>query len=255
MTVGNGTTGAFMSASSGVTGGPNLATPQPGERATFTGGTQFVLVDMGGPSTVTQLALLYTNLLANESVMFKGANQANFSDEVILGTVTMADAQYADPGYRHALLHLAASATYRYYGVFVLGVAAGQTRSAGVLVLTNALQVEYNADYGDTSWGYEEAPDPDTLDSGVTILEELPAAPYFEFSISWASEAEMEGSWNRYIAPTQWKRRPCLVVRRPDLANNPHRHTGIFWGILRLQPFVASEFDLYEVRGKIRSMV
>lgn len=229
----------------------NLKTAQPGERAALSD----ITVDLGSVQDITQIALLYTDVIAGQSwrIAIKATSPITFDQGTNVYETGNLDSApdvtaRADAGYRHMLHVLPAVARGRYVRL----VLSSQV-TAGVLAIGKALQVESNADYGDTSWGFEEAPDPDTLDSGVTILEELPAAPYFEFAITWANEAEMELSWNASFGALQWKRKPVLVIRRPD----PHayRHSGIFWGILRLQPFVASDFDLYEVRGKIRSMV
>lgn len=237
-----------------ITGGyENLMTPQPGERANQGDMT----LDLGSAKAIDQVALLYTEstggawriAISNTlPVEFDKATNPNLYQTANLDQLTDESASNADLGYRHMFHMLPAPIVGRYVRLIFSSAVP-----AGVLAVGKCLQVESNADYGDTSWGFEEAPEPDTLDSGVTILEELPAAPYFEFAITWASEAEMETSWNRSFGAMQWKRRPLLVVRRPD----PHayRHSGIFWGILRLQPFVASDFDLFEVRGKIRSMV
>jgi hypothetical protein len=229
---------------------PNSGTNQPGERVTFRAfQSDTVVYDMGAAVPINQCALLYTDgTAAPTTVVISGSND-NTTYTNIMGQTLDPIALAADPGYRH-YFSMFPEVSYRFYKV---AVATSVTFTAGRFVVGKALQVESNADYGDTSWGFEEAPEPDTLDSGVTILEELPAAPYFEFAITWVSEAEMEASWNATFGALQWKRRPVLVVRRPDAYG--YRHSGIFWGILRLQPFVAADFDLYEVRGKIRSMV
>jgi len=249
---------AYYDGSAGGAGYGNIVTDQPGERAVFTKGGGHMRVDAGRPITVNQIALLYTDLGPGERVEFIGSSVADFATNEPVGSVVMTNevSNSNDPGYRHMYLNLLNNPKqYRYWQVGVYGMNAGLQRSAGRLALGQALQVEYNPDYGATSWGFDEAPEPDTLDSGVSILDELPAAPVFNFSITWATEAEMELWWNRAFGALQWQRRPVLVVRRPDAADNPYRHSGIFWGIMRLQPFVAAQFDMHEVQGKVKSLV
>ncbi len=241
-----------------------VATDQPGERW-VTPANGYLRIDLFSVRRITQVAVLYTDALrtpftgaaAGDYVSVAYSNDPNFGDGqyTYLPALAVADEammDYAPVGYRHFLFNVPAGFNARYLQIN-FSCPTGQVRSVGRVAVGEAMQVEYNPDYGDTSWGFEEAPEPDTLDSGVTILEELPAAPYFEFGISWASESEMERGWNATLGPLQWYRKPVLVTRRPD----PHqyRHTGIFWGVLRLQPFVAAQFDMFEVKGKIRSMM
>lgn len=249
---------AIASFTAGVTNPANLLSDQPGDRMGMTGGEKYVVIDCGAPVSVNMLAVLYTDFAVGEGIQLYGSNvdatfssAANYSDLGRVNITAGAD-MWPDPGYRHILFNfLFGPKLFRWLRVgFMIG---GTARSVGRIVLGNALQVDCNPDYGSTSWGFEEAPEPDTLDSGVEILEELPVRPYFEFSIAWASEAEMETWWNGVLGELQWKRKPVLVVRRPDLY--AYRQTGIFWGILRLQPFAAASFDTFEVSGKIRSMV
>lgn len=240
-----------LSANGGFDMPGNLLTPQPGERSAMTGAQGgAVKFDLGSARPLQQFALLYTDGDSATNWAVLASNNEDMSNPVINSSAVplLTDtAASADSGYRHALYHLPAPVTARY-----VQLQLSKPTTAGRFVAGLPLQVEYNPDYGATSWGFEEAPEPDTLDSGVTVLEELTPAPYFEFSISWASEAEMELGWQA-LARCQWRRVPLLVVRRPD----PHayRHSGIFWGVLRLQPFAAAEYDMFEVNGKIRSMV
>lgn len=244
---------AVVSAWAQIAGAPNVVSVQPSDRWVATGASAAVILDLGSVRAVRQIALLYTDLDPADTVNVRAsaatADPAADANPVVNQNVTIAElGASADPGYRHVLLHLPASVQARY-----VRVTLPQGHSAGRLVVGDVLQVEYNPDFGSTSWGFEEAPEPETLDSGVDVLEELPARPIFEFQITWASEAEMEVAWNQRLGPLQWKRRPVLVVRRPDA--HAYRHTGIFYGVLRLQPFVAAQFDMFEVSGKIRSMV
>lgn len=246
---------AVITTTSRMVSASNLLTYQPGERAAVTSaGAGYVTFDLGSVQTIQQVLILYHDAVSGESFGIRAsiANADPSADTTpsinsSAAAITSVNGDGIPAGYRHSILHLAAPVTARY-----VRVTFPANRSMGRVAIGACLQPENNADYGDTSWGFEEAPDPDTLDSGVTILEELPAAPYFEFTISWASEAEMELGWQP-LARLQWTREPVVVVRRPD--TNAYRHTGIFYGILKLQPFVAAQFDLHEVRGKIRSMV
>lgn len=230
----------------------NAQTDQPGEK--FQMGS--IKVDLGAARSVQQVALLYTDcdpLNPGELVLVYSAANADLSDKVLRHTGLAMTDMAVDPGagYRHVLVHLAAAVSARYWQVELTG---GGQRNVGRLIMGAPLQVEYNPDYGDTSWGLPETDEPEVTDAGITILQERPAdlAPVFEFNISWATEAEMEQAWQAFsrLAP---RAKPVLVVRRPDV--HPYRHSGIFWGLLRLQPFVAAQFDMHEVRGKIKAML
>lgn len=226
-------------------------TDQPGERWKVTTGSTFVTVNEAGNGQdypITQVALLYTDM--NIAVRLRlvildgsGATVYDGNHDISGDPLTWG----APAGYRHFLLHLPAAVVGSR-----LRIETNNQFLVGRVVIANAFQVEYNPDFGDTSWGFEEPPEERTLESGVTILEELPERRVLEFSITWASEEELETQWQR-LAPLAHRGKPVMVVRRPD--PYPYRHSGIFWGLLRLTPFVAAEFDMFEVKGKIKAMI
>lgn len=243
----------------------NALTPQPGEKAVFhqdfafEGGTfaSTISFDLGSAKDVDQLAVLYHNSPDSSSyVRVICSNSATFSSavEVLQFPLTDSGGETTDRplGYRHAFWsRVGQPVTCRYLSVSV--VSANQNDvSVGRILAGKAIQPEFNSDYGDTSWGYDEAPDPDLLDSGVEVLYEHTPAPVMSFQLSWVSEVEMNRDWEP-LSRLQWTGDPVLVARRPD----PHadRHNGLFYGRLRMRPIVAQDFDMYEVQGQIRSMV
>lgn len=230
----------------------NLLTHQPGEKAVTSNETGFAVdVDLGSARPVRQFALLYTNLTPGvDAINVLVSNNADMSSPTDFGWVQV-DPTTRPAGYVHAFHHLSAPVTARYVR-FAISTASPKVLEIGRLVVLNPLQLEYNPDFGSTSWGYDEADDGEILDSGVEVLVERAAAPVLNFTATWVTQAEMEAGWEE-LGRLQHEGVPVLVVRRPD----PHagRHNGIYYGRLRMVPVVASEFDMFEVQGRIRSML
>lgn len=242
----------------GISNSANLLTPQPGEKATHTAAQATLVLDLRAQMFLNQFALLYASDLTNTALGLPNtwrielSTTSDFTNIVMdTGNITMGAEGYElrPEGYRHAFYHHLSAVQGRYVRLTINGEL---NRTYGRLMVSRAVQPEYNADYGDTSWGYEEADEPELLDSGVEVLYETTPAPIFQFRLSWLTEEEMNKDWEP-LSRLQHKGTPVLVARRPD----PHtwRHNGLYYGRLRLQPIIAADFDMYEVQGKIRSMV
>ena len=92
----------------------------------------------------------------------------------------------------------------------------------------------------------------EVLDSGVEVLYELDAAPYLQFTLDWLTEAEVEESINP-LGRLQHEGVPVLVARRPD--PHPYLHNALYYGILRVRPTVAVDYDTFETQCTIRGML
>lgn len=235
----------------------NLSTLQPGEKASSltlaAGNWCRIIVDLGASVPIRQIALLYTNFRPSlELVGIDTANALDFSDSIFLGN-SYGDQTTRPSGYVHFLHHHSTTVTARYIAIYVNNLGStNYTYEIGRLFVSNPLQLEYNPDFGSTSWGYEEADEGEILDSGVEILVERAAAPVLNFTATWVTQAELDAGWEE-LGRLQHEGTPVLVVRRPD----PHagRHNGIYYGRLRMVPVVAAEYDMFEVQGRIRSML
>lgn len=230
-----------------------LLTAQPGEKVVIPTGASSLIIDLGAAVPIRQIALMYTELPAGNTVRARCSLSADgVTSPLFDSTATAIDAQgLARPsGYRHWIYHHAAgSVTARYVR---LDFSLGAARAAGRLFITNPLQLEYNVDFGSTSWGYEEADEGEILDSGVEVLVQRTAVPVLNFTATWVTQAEMDAGWEE-LGRLQHEGTPVLVVRRPDV--HAGRHNGIYYGRLRMVPVVAAEYDMFEVQGRIRSMV
>jgi hypothetical protein len=242
-----------INASTGLTSGPNLLTPQPGEKAALAAAASITL-DLGAARDVQQFFLGYTDLAVGaNTVRVRAGNTASMATGVLLDSGAVAlDAIAADrpAGYQHWFYHHEAGPVQARYVRF--DTTSNTARTAGIVAAGPVVQPEFNADYNDTNWGYEEPDDPELLDSGVEVLTETIPAPVFEFRLTWLSEAEMFRDWEP-LGRLAHLGIPVLTTRRPD----PHdyRHNGLFWGRLRLTPITAADFDMHEVNGRVRSMV
>lgn len=235
--------------------GDMLLTRQPGEKAVLGAAatTDFVF-DLGSSLPIRQAALLYTSLGAGAQVRITASDNANGLTGAVFdsGFMTLDALALAAPlGYRHFFHHLlGAGPSARYVRVSVVN--PNGAAYAGRLVVGNPFQPEYNANLGDAAWGFEEADSPELLDSGVEVLYEGRAAPMFQFTLGWLTEAELEEEWLP-LTRLQHEGEPVLVVKRPD----PHtyRHSGLYYGLLRAKPPVAMEFDTYEAEASVRGML
>lgn len=243
----------------------NFLTAQPGEKATATltnvwgAGLYYAhtTFDLGSLQLVDQIAILYHD--APPGCFFQVVMDENGDytggDAIGTGVVDLtAEGGASRPnGYRHGIWNAvgAGIAPKRYVVLYIIGP-QNTVVNIGRVMIGKAVQPEFNTDYGDTSFGYEEADEPELLDSGVEVLYEAVPAPVFQFSLSWGTEAEMNNDWEP-LGRLQHEGTPVLVARRPD----PHayRHNGLFYGRLRMRPIVAADFDMYEVQGTVRSMV
>jgi hypothetical protein len=230
----------------------NLATPQPGETITVPLGISSIVFDLAAAKTIKQVAFLYSNFTNTNKIRVTGSLNADGITDFLFDTgqlVVEALALKRPLGQRHWFYDLPSEVVCRYLRV---EFDVNGARTLGVAVFSDPLQLEYNVDYGDTSWGYDEADEGEELDSGVEVLVEKAARPVLNFTASWVTQAEMDSGWEE-LGRLQHEATPVLVARRPD----PHagRHNGLYYGILRMVPIVAAEFDMFEVQGRIRSMV
>lgn len=241
---------ALVGLSGGTFGTPlNLGTTQPGEKTVLTAGSS-QRYDLGALGPIRQMALLYTDLLAGETVTFTASTNADGTGVVWTSGALSPTAQaLARPaGYRHFFVSRTDAVSARYINV---AITAAANRTGGRLMVGDYIQPEFNSDYQDTSWGYEEPEDPELLDSGVEVLIEREPAPIMEFSLTWLTELEMKNDWEP-LARLAHLAVPVLLTRDPSLADP---HNGLFYGRLRLTPIVAADFDMYEVQAKMRSMI
>lgn len=239
-----------VSASSLVTNPANVLTLQPGEKAT-TSGAGYTIFDLGAVLPIRQVFVGYTSAVA-QTFRARASLSADGTTAALFDTGASAvDAQaLARPlGYRHWFYHHAAGHVNARY-VRIDHSATGV--DVGIIEIGRAIQLEYNADYGDTSWGYEEADEPELLDSGVEVIYEATPAPVFNFTATWVTQAEMTADWEE-LGRLQHEGTPVVVARRPDV--HAARHNGLYYGRLRMVPIVAQDFDMYEAQGRIRSMV
>ena len=228
------------------------ADPQPGVKSTFSG-VGYVIVDLGANTTIQQVFVGYTTgtslgqVRARASTTNDGVTAAVF-DMTYGGAVPEFGGRPS--GYRHYLFTAAAPVTARYVRVdFSVGM------DVGILAIGPVIQPQFNADYGETSWGYEEADGPDLLDSGVEVLYDTPAAPYLKFQLGWVTEAEMKADWEP-LGRLQHEGTPVVVCRDPTQPPlGGYGHNATYYGRLRMTPIIAADFDMYEVQGQIRSMV
>lgn len=233
--------------------GTNLLTAQPGEVCSFLAGAGFVILDMGAVVSLRQVAVLYTASGAADTVRARCSLSADgVTSPLFDSTASTLGSQAADrpSGYRHWLYHHVAGAVSARY--VRIDFSFSTQTSVGVVFLTDPLQLEYNPDFGSTSWGYDESDDGEILESGVEVLVERTAVPVLNFTATWVTQAEMDAGWEE-LGRLQHEGVPVLVVRRPDA--HAARHNGIYYGRLRMVPVVAAEYDMYEVQGRIRSMV
>lgn len=243
----------------GVTDPDNLKDPQPGIKASIAAGTQAapsqLTIDLGASKAVRQFFLGYYSALGAETWRIEVGPTADFLN-LTLDTGWIAarasTTENLEPaGYKHAFYHReAGSVSGRYVRISLQHAAV---RTAGILAIGNVVQPEFNSDYGDTQWGFEEADDPELLDSGVEVLVERTPTRVFEFRLSWLSQLEMDRDWEP-LGRLAVQGSPVLVARDPR-SSYSYRHQGLYWGRLRLTPLVAQDFDMYEVNGVIRSMV
>lgn len=222
---------------------------QPGDKASTPGGT-VLIADLGSPIPVRQIAFLYTNIGAGDSVRFRASLSADGMTSPLIDTsfTPSAQAMKRPSGYRHMFYHHTPGAVTARY----LRIETSAAMTCGRLMFSNPLQLEYNPDFGSTSWGYDEADEGEILESGVEVLVEKLAAPVLNFTATWVSQAEMEAGWEE-LGRLQHEGVPVLVARRPDAHSG--LHNAIYYGRLRMVPIVAAEFDMFEVQGRIRSMV
>lgn len=243
-----------IASSNGWDGSPeDLRSPQPGEKVATTGAATVVL-DLGAARPVRQLFAGYTDAQAGDTIRLRGSNSPAMAGILFdsgVGPLWASERASSAPlGYRHGLVHILEAAVAARYWEISLGVPAG--REVGIIAIGDVAQPENNADYGETSWGFDEADEGEFLDSGVEVLYEATPAPVFNFTLSWTSQDEMELDWEP-LGRLQHEGRPVLSCRRPD--PHPGRHSGLYWGRLRMIPIVAQDFDMYEVQGRVRSMV
>ncbi len=231
----------------------NLLKAQPGENCGFLSGAGFVVLDMGAVVSLRQVVVLYTSLAGADTIRVRCSTNADgVTSPLFDSTASAIDAQgLARPsGYRHWIYHHLAGVVSARYIRIDFSTAAAFT--VGRVFATNPLQLEYNPDFGSTSWGYDEAEEGEILDSGVEVLVERFAAPQLNFTATWVTQTEMDAGWEE-LGRLQHEGVPVLVVRRPDV--HAGRHNAIYYGRLRMVPIVAAEFDMFEVQGRIRSMV
>ena len=226
--------------------------PQPSVRGTLSpgsGGTASLTADLGELRYVRQVALLYTDAEEGLEVQVRaGSSPAATQFSTGFFPATDVAQQRKRAGLRHVLVHLPCRLLHRYWVVEVRGQA---TLSCGRAVFADALQLEYNPDYGSTSWGYEESDSPDLTDGGAEVLVSREPGRVMRFSVSWGTQDELDRNWED-LGQYQHLAEPLLVVRRPD--PHPERHNGIYYGRLRVEPVSAAAFDMHEVQGRIRSM-
>lgn len=251
----------------GVTQAANLLTAQPGEKAVLlqdseSGGVFSSSVDFDLQTTAAvtdQVAVLYHDFpsTAYAHLYFSNSSAFDVIIDSVLNVPLTAEGGYANNrtlrplGYRHGLWsRIGQPVTARYLRIVFVTPTSADVK-VGRVMIGRAIQPEFNSDYGDTSWGYQTE-EPELLDSGVEVLVEHTPAPEMEFRLSWLKESEMQADWEP-LSRLAVQGEPVLVCRRPD--PHPYRHSGMFYGRLRLNPIVAADFDMYEVTGKIRSMV
>lgn len=227
-----------------------LTDPQPGVKSPIAG-AGYIVLDAGGQAW-QQVFVGYTTANGASNVRMRASTAA----DGITSTPFDVTAFPGNPefggrpsGYRHFLLQAPNPVNERYIRLDFVNA-----MDIGVLAVGAMIQPEYNSDYGETSWGYEEAADPDLLDSGVEVLYDNTPAPVFNFQLSWLTKTEMERDWEP-LGRLQHTGTPVIVCRDPSDANGGYGHNGIFYGRLRMRPIVAQDFDMYEVQGQIRSMV
>lgn len=228
----------------------NMIDPQPGVKGSVLL-AGYIVLDAGG-AVWRQIFIGYTTANGAQNVRMRASTQP----DGITGTPFDLYAYPGDPefggrpsGYRHFLLQAPSARNERY-----IRLDFANAMDIGVLAVGPVVQPEYNSDYGETSWGYDEASEPELLDSGVEVLYETTPAPVFNFQLSWLTKTEMERDWEP-LARLQHTGTPVIVCRDPSDANGGYGHNGIFYGRLRMRPIVAQDFDMYEVQGQIRSMV
>lgn len=234
----------------------NLLTLQPGEKASATNATGKVTIDLGAAVDFRQVALLYTSHdTVDDYFMIKAGSDPTMVTGVVLNTgiITLPQQALTRPsGQRHHFYHhLAGNVTARYVQI-TIGNNGVDLVTMGRLFVGSVLQLEYNVDYKETSWGYDEADEGEELESGVEVLVEKMPRPVLNFTATWVTQEEMDAGWEE-LGRLQYEGTPVLVARRPD----PHsgRHNGLYYGRLRMVPVVAAEFDMFEVQGRIRSMI
>ena len=230
-----------------------LLTSQPGERASMPAGADACVLDLGASVSVRQIALLYTTLEEGDTIRLTASDNADGITGAVLdsGVMELDEVALARPsGYRHFFYHRVAGSKKARYVRVASNVAA--TRYAGRLMAGDPWQPENNAIFGETSWGYEEADQDEVLDSGVSVLYEMDPAPIFQFTLDWITEEELNDRAD-LLSRRQWEGVPVMVMRRPD----PHTnlHNALYYGLLKMAPVVAVDFDTFSVSCSVRSML
>lgn len=232
-----------------------LLDPQPSVKANLNAANRYCRIDLAEPRYVRQIALLYTDFQEGDEVRVIGSPLVDLlPPRIDTGYVKpIGQAAMRQPaGYRHIVFHLPCRLKWQHWYIEITPTGADLNRSIGRIFVADAFQFEYNPDFGATSWGYEEASDNNQLDSGAEVLVDHAAAPFMNFTASWGTQQEMDRDWPQ-IGRYQHTGEPLLVTRRPD--PHPERHNGIYYGRLRLDPITAADYDMFEVQGRIRSMV
>lgn len=218
----------------------------------------YIKADLGSARSIDLVALLGHNATVTGEVRVRAAHdEGNLVDypDYDSGPLRMRSnivaPDYVDVGSlarNHFILHLPVAESYRWWRIDIAD--SGQYLDIGRLYLSKAFQPEVNMDYGE-QFGLV---DPSTIHrarSGRVIPNEQKKYRFQEFTLSFASEAEMYGD-SFDIESERGSTRDVLFIY--DYDNKPLLQKRSIYGRMLMYPTINPHWRLFEKTYRIEEI-
>jgi len=233
-----------------TTAGPasNLQTMQPTDVWEATGGTPYLVINLGAVSDFNLIALLATNLGTSDTVRVRTANsEANLTAGPTWDSTALAQSYIGDEG--HAFIWSSGGQTNQWVRIDL--VTASDPMYCGRLYIADAYQPSLNYLVGDNEDGYADESLIDLTDGGNMIPTAGENRQVFSFTLKMITEAERHEV--RELNKARGGSQDVLVIRAPETASN--KADAIYYGLLQMRRVVVqTAFNRHETSYQLTAL-
>jgi len=205
----------------------NLLTPSPTEVwQTTDASDHYITIDFGSAQTITAMGMLYSNdpggtQIQVEAATTEGGLATAAYDSGVVDHYTPNDATISNWPRSHSFIWNSSGETYRWWRITLSSITTSY--NAGRVLLANPHQPTINFEYGDIEWGWIEDPVVTSTASGARYARERGRYRYVEFTLSYATKAELlNEAW--VIDNLCGMSKPVFVVEDPSDTTHRHEH-------------------------------
>jgi len=226
----------------------NLQTMQPTDVWEGTGGTPYLVIDLGAVSDFNLIALLATNLGTSDTMRVRTADtEGALTGGPTWDSTALTQSYVGAEG--HVFIWRPAGETNRWIRIDL--ATASDPMYCGRLYIADAYQPSINYTYGNNEDGYADESLLDLTDGGNMIPTSGANRQVFSFALKMLTEAERHEV--RELNRTRGGSSDVLVIRAPETASN--KGDAIYYGLMQMRRVVVqTAFNRHETAYQLTAL-